>query len=138
MHEILFRAKREDNGEWVYGYYVRLPDAAGSASMIHTPAKNPDENNSSHFVKSSTVGQFTGLTDRNGVKIFEGDIVQTYDPDEGYAVVRYDDDETEFYADFINDNVYYGLGGTFRADDLEIVGNVFDNPELIGGSENDT
>lgn len=132
MREILFRAKREDNGEWAYGYYVRLPDVAGSASMIHTPARNPDESNSSRFVKSSTLGQFTGLIDKNGVKIFEGDIVQTYDPDEGYAVVRYDDAETEFYADFIGDNVYYGLGGTFRSDDLEIVGNIYDNPQLIG------
>lgn len=132
MREILFRAKREDNGEWVYGYYVRLPDAAGAIHMMHVPARNPDECNATFYIDPKTLSQFTGLTDENGTKIFEGDIIQTYDPDEGYAVVRYDDTETEFYADFVGDNVYYGLGGTFRNDDLEVIGNIYDNPELIG------
>ena len=135
MREILFRAKREDNGEWAYGYYVCLPDVAGSVSMLHVPAGNPDESNKTYYVKKSTVGQFTGLTDKNGTKIFEGDIIQTYDPDDGYAVVRYDETETEFYADFIGENVYYGLGGNFRIDDIEIIGNIYDNPELIGGEK---
>ena len=136
MREILFRAKREDNGEWVYGDYVRLLDAAGAVHMMHVPARNPDECNATFYMDPKTLGQFTGLTDKNGTKIFEGDIIQTYDPDEGYAVVRYDDTETEFYADFVGDNVYYGLGGTFRNDDIEVIGNIYDNPELIGGTEN--
>lgn len=136
MREILFRAKREDNGEWVYGYYVRLPDAAGAVHMMNVPARNPDECNATFYIDPKTLGQFTGMTDKNWTKIFEGDIIQTYDPDEGYAVVRYDDTETEFYADFVGDNVYYGLGGTFRNDDIEVIGNIYDNPELIGGAEN--
>lgn len=136
MREILFRAKREDNGEWAYGYYVRLPDAAGSASMIHTPARNPDESNSSHFIRSSTIGQYTGLTDKNGTKIFEGDIV------------RYGDTIHKVVFEQRNGTAYFGLvyspietlpfGHYQDLRQLEVIGNIYDNPELIGGSENDT
>ena len=131
MREILFRAKREDNGEWAYGYYVRLPDAAGSASMIHTPARNPDESNSSHFIRSSTIGQYTGLTDKNGTKIFEGDIV------------RYGDTIHKVVFEQRNGTAYFGLvyspietlpfGHYQDLQQLEVIGNIYDNPELIGG-----
>lgn len=128
MREILFRAKREDNGEWAYGYYVRLPDAAGSASIIHTPARNPDESNSSHFIRSSTVGQYTGLTDKNGTKIFEGDIVE-------YEGTRYSINYLPHYARFsaVKPNTVFCVFAYQRG---EVIGNIYDNPELIGGSEN--
>ena len=128
MREILFRAKREDNGEWAYGYYVRLPDAAGSASMIHTPARNPDESNSSHFIRSSTIGQFTGLTDKNGTKIFEGDIVE-------YEGKRYSINYLPHYARFsaVKPNTVFCVFAYQRG---EVIGNIYDNPELIGGGEN--
>ena len=124
MREILFRAKREDNGEWAYGYYVRLPDAAGSASMIHTPARNPDESNSSHFIRSSTIGQYTGLTDKNGVKIFEGDIVE-------YEGKRYSINYLPHYARFsaVKPNTVFCVFAYQRG---EVIGNIYDNPELIG------
>lgn len=128
MREILFRAKSIATNEWEYGYYAKMHDVG----QIYS-------GNGSECVHEDSLGQFTGLTDKNGTKIFEGDIVQTYDPDEGYAVVKYNEAETEFYADFVGDNVYYGLGENFRADDLEIIGNIYDNPELIGedGEQND-
>ncbi len=135
MREILFRGKGTIDGEWKYGYY-----AGEVCKTPFSPTTKQDNiiqlgSNLWCEVVPDTVGQFTGLTDKNGTKIFEGDIIQTYDPDEGYAVVRYDDTETEFYADFVGDNVYYGLGGTFRNDDIEVIGNIYDNPELIGGAE---
>ena len=135
MREILFRAKREDNGEWAYGYYVRLPDAAGSASMIHTPARNPDESNSSHFIRSSTIGQYTGLTDKNGTKIFEGDIV------------RYGDTIHKVVFEQRNGTAYFGLvyspietlpfGHYQDLRQLEVIGNIYENPELIEGESDD-
>ena len=135
MREILFRGKGTIDGEWKYGYYTG--EVCKTPFSPTTKQDNIIQLGSNLWceVVPDTVGQFTGLTDENGTKIFEGDIIQTYDPDDGYAVVRYDDTETEFYADFVGDNVYYGLGETFRNDDIEVIGNIYDNPELIGGAD---
>lgn len=129
MREILFRAKREDNGEWVYGYYVRLPDVTGSVHRMYVPAETPDESNAVYYIDPKTLGQYTGLIDCNGIKIFEGDIVQDYDPEDEPAEVRYDETETEFAVTI--ENCYYGLGNTFLSKDLTVLGNVHDNPKLL-------
>lgn len=127
MREILFRAKREDNGEWAYGYYVCLPDVAGSVSMLHVPAGNPDESNKTYYVKKSTVGQFTGLTDKNGTKIFEGDIVE-------YEGKRYSINYLPHYARFsaVKPNTVFCVFAYQRG---EVIGNIYDSPELIGGEK---
>lgn len=86
-------------------------------------------------VNSETVGEFTGLTDKNGVRIFEGDIVRTYDPDDSPAVVKYDIGETMFAV--VIDNIFFGLGEHFYGNDLTIIGNIHENSELLEGEPNE-
>lgn len=136
MREILFRGKREDNDEWVYGYYVKLPDAAGTVGFMHVPASNPDEHNTAHYVALETVGQYTGLTDKKGNKIFEGDIVRTKKGKAVYSVcwsIKY----CMFALAIDNDNLSAGVIGITdgSAKRVEVIGNIYDNPELIGGDE---
>lgn len=141
MRKILFRGKRTDNGEWVCGYYVlrkRPYFKDKDANFEHIICDNLviDDFNDKQFVDTipitysvdpETVGQYTGLTDKNGRKIFEGDTVwNSYDED--YGKVEWDNDMAKFIITFPTftvdfDNVY--------GEELEIDGNVYDNPEHL-------
>lgn len=85
-NRLICRGKREDNGEWVYGYYVRLPDAVGSVHRMYVPAENPDESNAVYYIDPKTLGECTGCLDSMGRLIFEGDILSRNGTDYQYVV----------------------------------------------------
>ncbi len=149
MREILFRGKRVDNGEWIYGYLVK------SNEKYYIYYEMPDEMCQTgnwlwyKEVIPETVGQYTGLTDKNGTKIFEGDIIKS---DNGrinaISVVRYGKFEPLMFYDLLEKYVrsrpkekIYGLfsksikGEEMLLSDLprlkEVIGNIHDNPELL-------
>ena len=131
MREILFRGKRTDNGEWIEG------------SLCTTIPSDEDFYTISYFdfegyyieekVISETVGQYTGLTDKNGKRIFEGDIVSISGELKGtYTCVW---EEYNFEYEFDNKTMSFGLA-CVDSDDIEVIGNIHDNQELIGGKKN--
>ena len=127
MREILFRGKF--GNEWKYGFLSVEPKGL----VIKEPYKN--ESSNVWHIDADTVGQYTGMTDKNGTKIFEGDIIDfLYRSDsDSYGVVHYDDNETEF--GFVYNSIYEGLGRHYQSKDIEVIGNIFDNPGW--GGDND-
>ena len=136
MKQILFRGKRVDNGEWVCGYLYRLSERLNPFIMFI------NSNAESHEVILETVGQFTGLCDKNGNKIFEGDILETAGPDgtDYQDVVHFG----HFNDDDNHGNEYIGFyvkSGNYTTSLLEmplgkhnycyVIGNIYDNPELL-------
>ena len=127
MRKILFRGKSEDNGEWVYGYYACI----GKHHYILTGKLNliGAVNFEHYLVIPETVGQYTGLKDKNGKKIFEGDILRDDDNEEN-GVVEFIDGE--FYVVFGNVETH---GIYDIACCCYVIGNIHDNPELLEGGE---
>lgn len=127
MRDILFRGKKKNSGEWVYGNLFN-PDQSDTPTQICM---------GTHIVRicyeidPETVGEYTGLTDRNGEKIFEGDIIKCKVHEiNGYRVRR-------------GVVEYHGVGFIMNLDpnswydqknisfDCEVIGNIYDNPELL-------
>lgn len=134
MRTIKFRGKRIDNKEWVYGYLYELPLPSGDACMILTQDNNHLDNSLEpeydlaftlwvdlFVVDPDTVGQYTGLHDKNGKEIYEGDIIRHKDMVKPYHVIY---DGHQFTP---ND----GFRSLSYPKHWEVIGNIHDNPELI-------
>ena len=126
MRDILFRAKDLD-GKWVYGGITDPCHEIENKTYIVSIDFNRDEEvNCFIEAKEDTVGQFTGLTDKNGTRIFEGDIVEWIDSDENTRI----DVVKWVYGGLILCNAQHTVG-SYLNNDLLVIGNVFDNPELL-------
>ena len=139
MREILFHGKRVDNGEWIEGDLLQIKyynkPIIECKIMPQTPVS------SAYPVLPETVGQYTGLTDKNGKRIFEGDIVMfsrtrnlpnvTPVPE----VIRYHKGDCAFQRFPFNIPLTRGGGGKLLQPDMmldcEIIGNIHDNTELM-------
>ena len=129
MREILFRGVSKDTIEWVEGWFEMYPYARWPLKETIIPAEEAKDGYFHHVeVIPETVGQFTGLTDKNGKKIFEGDIMS----EQGYLfVVVYDTKWARFKLQHIGRAIQYPEWN--RGIQMEIVGNIHDNPELLEG-----
>lgn len=140
MREILFRGKhfhtsrknKNLNGTWVYGYlcdkrYINSPELEGEM-----------------FVDQETIGQYTGLKDKNGKRIFEGDICKTHYAnakrnefietivfDSGRFCAFHLKDGCKSWAGIYNGVPHLRVDKSVYMDEIEVIGNIFDNPELI-------
>lgn len=131
MREILFRGKRKDNGEWVYGNYA-VTDNNGKQHFIF-------QNKAFEFeVDPETVGKYTGIIDDNGKKIFKGDIlgITNDDPDYDYITKVYLDFNILCVdvqgQDYDCTSIGFAIGiWDDECDQVEIIGNIYDNPELL-------
>ena len=137
MREILFRGKSLRTEKWIQGYLFFCWERAYIAwGMVNDNADMKE-------VDPETICQYTGLTDKNGRKIFEGDICE-------FSVFDYNGSDTQYKGVVVytgsrfmlwksEKSEYYGSDGGFdldwvvgQDDEFEIIGNIFDNPELIG------
>ena len=130
MREILFRGKRTINGDWVYGDFVHGNERKSLRDSIFVYDSETQSFND-YEINPSTLGQYTGLTDKNGNRIFEGDIVNTdkfSEPNKQY-IIKYD---LQFGA-FIGQDRYNVYFVTFDGDsgEFEVIGNITDNPDLL-------
>lgn len=131
MREILFRGKKVDNDEWVEGWIVRPTDYYGdkvARYFIIDGTETQDYDIGYEYeVISDTVSEYTGFTDKNDNKIFEGDIVQKSDGtiwsiefhNGAFQAKSVKNKYTNIYEDIIFSNLY------------KIIGNIYDNPELL-------
>ena len=125
MREILFRGKRTDCDAWVEGDLIqafRENQLSSCSIMPNTPTAYCWK------VDPETVGQFTGLTDKNGVKIFEGDIVTGYFNHEKIVGYIFYGGNAQF---FIQRDGIYGIALDNSDCWLEVIGNIHDNPGLL-------
>ena len=131
MRDILFRGKRTDNGKWVYGLLCRVGDTYANIRRMDTGVLY-------YSVLTNTIGLFTGLTDKNGKKIFEGDIIKIvpdYDYSDDYSISKVYSYNGVLCVDYHGDDfdsTALGFLEDYLPDgDFEVIGNIHDNPEML-------
>lgn len=122
MRDILFRGKILNTGKWVEGMLVLKDEYVPNIHVIIS-----QRTSFTYPVREESIGQYIGLTDVNGTNIYEGDIVDILTENDEYGVVTYEDGgfvvkASTFVVDFMSN---------INGKDVEIIGNVFDNPRLV-------
>ncbi len=136
--EILFRGKHVDNGEWVEGF---LSKSRGMNRQLQYCIDHEEQGVMlSSIIDFETLGQYTGLTDKNGIKIFEGDVVRQYSEglDNEYLYDEYSSDIGRVFwyqgqARFLRTSKLFPDDCPTMCDygEYEVIGNIHDNPELL-------
>ncbi len=130
MEEILFRAKRRDNGKWIEGFYVYQH----GCHYIYLPSVDGEHGFDNYTIHPNTLSRYAELKDKNGTKIFEGDLVQYYGShvlevyiEKGHTKIRWLDKASRTKCS----ELFFGYDEAYG--EVEIIGNVYDNPELSKG-----
>lgn len=139
--EILFRGWNKKNKKWLYGYYCvnRGEHFIAPGAFVNNLEPYDD-----YVIDANTVGQYTGLTDAKGKRIFEGDVLDftvfdCFDNDKQFkGVVKYDGSRFMLWHSW--ESEFYGADGGFELDwvadqdcELTVIGNIYDNPNLLKG-----
>lgn len=137
MREILFRGKDSITKRWVYGALVQQQDDLLKEKAFIISYSNYQFGDFSeavmHEVDPETVGQYTGFVDKKGKKIFEGDIVSIYNSKAFLFAVEWNNQYVlKCTTNGVSDNI---LNVIESPEDAEVVGNIYDNPELIKDGE---
>ena len=136
MKTIKFRGYNLKNNKWIYGYYFVN---RGQHFVVEDGIANPQNTWEDYLVEADTIGQFTGLLDKNGVEIYEGDIIGCHNPSIKHLIF-YNEKQGRFMAALNGDIENYFVGVCGLDDSRwnvskKVIGNTYDNPELINGKE---
>lgn len=140
MREIIFRGKNATDNNWVYGFFTNRYVTSDTITMPPMEISTIVIESGEHIViDHKTVGQYTGMKDKNGIRVFEGDIIITDNKwkNQGYSVVKYSDENTAFVLECQHSGEMLGepFGMNYFSNNIEVIGNIYDNPELLEGDK---